>query len=254
VSDLAALCERAARAAGALLLERASRPPVAVESKSTSTDMVSEADVAAQACILELIGAERPDDAILGEEGVQRPGTTGLRWVVDPLDGTTNFLYRYPLWAVSIACEDAEGPVAACVYDPSRDEGFVAARGAGATVNGRPIAVSALGDPAQALVGTGFGYAAERRARQVEQLAGVIAHVRDIRRGGSAALDLAYTACGRLDGYFESGLQHWDWAAGALLVREAGGRCEVGPGPLDAEQIVASGPALYGRLVALLGS
>jgi myo-inositol-1(or 4)-monophosphatase len=252
-TELADLCERVARDAGALLLEHASRAPAGVATKSSLTDMVSEADVAAQALIVDAIAAARPADAILGEEGADRRGTSGLRWVVDPLDGTTNFLYRYPQWAVSIAVEDDEGPVAGCVYDPSRLESFVAARGHGATVDGRTIVASPLDDLDRALVGTGFGYDAERRRRQAEQLAGVLPHVRDIRRGGSAALDLAWTACGRLDAYFESGLQHWDWAAGLLVVREAGGRCEVGPGPLDTEQIVAAGPALYPRLTALLG-
>ena len=252
-TELAALCERVARDAGALLLEHASRAPVGVATKSSLTDMVSEADVAAQALIVDALAAARPADAILGEEGADRRGTSGLRWVVDPLDGTTNFLYRYPQWAVSIAVEDDEGPVAGCVFDPSRQESFVAARGHGATVDGRPIEASPLDDLDRALVGTGFGYDAERRRRQAEQLAAVLPHVRDIRRGGSAALDLAWTACGRLDAYFESGLQHWDWAAGLLVVREAGGRCDVGPGPLDTEQIVAAGAALYPRLAALLG-
>jgi myo-inositol-1(or 4)-monophosphatase len=254
VSELAALCERAARSAGALLVEHASRAPVDVATKSSSTDMVSAADLAAEAHLLELLRAERPDDGILSEEGASHPGTTGLRWVVDPLDGTTNFLYRYPQWAVSVAVEDDRGALAGCVYDPGRDEAFVAARGQGATVNGRPIAVSGVDDLGQALVATGFSYSAERRARQIAQVAAVIGEVRDIRRGGSAALDLAYTACGRLDGYWESGIMPWDWAAGVLLVREAGGRCEVAMGPLDVDQVVCAGPGVYGRLAALVRS
>jgi myo-inositol-1(or 4)-monophosphatase len=228
---------------------------VAVGTKSSSTDMVSEADLAAQERILSILHAERPDDAVLGEEaGEDRPGTTGLRWVVDPLDGTTNFLYRYPQWAVSVAVEDDQGPVAGCVYDPHREEAFVATRGGGAHLAGRPIHVSDADDAATALIATGFAYDAARRARQAEQLTRVIGQVRDIRRGGSAALDLAWTACGRLDGYYESGLQPWDWAAGSLLVAEAGGRCEVSPGPLGVEQMVAAGPGLYPQLAALVGS
>src|SRR5215218_4655737 len=131
MSELAALCERAARSAGALLVEHASRAPVDVATKSSSTDMVSAADLAAEAHLLAPLRAERPDDGILGEEGASHPGTSGLRWVVDPLDGTTNFLYRYPQWAVSVAVEDDRGPVAGCVFDPSRQESFVAARGHG---------------------------------------------------------------------------------------------------------------------------
>jgi myo-inositol-1(or 4)-monophosphatase len=253
-AGLAALCERAARAAGVLLLEHHERPPVAVGTKSSLTDMVSEADVAAQARILSILERERPDDAVLGEEGEDRPGTSGLRWVVDPLDGTTNFLYRYPQWAVSVAVEDEDGPLAGCVYDPSRDEAFIATRGGGAMLAGRPIHTSEEDELATALVATGFGYDHEHRVRQAVQLAAVIGEVRDIRRGGSAALDLAWTACGRLDGYYESGLQHWDWAAGALLVREAGGRCEIGPGPLEVDQIVAGAAGLYPQLAALVSS
>jgi myo-inositol-1(or 4)-monophosphatase len=226
-----------------------------VDTKSSATDMVSEADLAAQARILAILRAERPDDGVLGEEeGEDRRGTTGLRWVVDPLDGTTNFLYRYPQWAVSVAVEDDRGPVAGCVYDPHRDEAFLATRGGGAMLAGRPIHVSAAQDATTALIGTGFAYDPERRVRQAEQLTRVIGRVRDIRRGGSAAIDLAWTACGRLDGYYESGLQRWDWAAGSLLVQEAGGRCETAIGPLGVEQIVAAGPGLYPQLAALVGS
>jgi myo-inositol-1(or 4)-monophosphatase len=251
---LAALAERAARAAGALLLEHAARGAVAVESKSSATDMVSAADRASEALLVELIDAARPDDGMLGEEGASRTGTTGLTWVVDPLDGTTNYLYGFPQWAVSVAAEDARGPVAACVYDPVRDEAFTAARGAGARLNGDPIRTSDARDLATSLIGTGFAYQADVRAAQGARMSAVLAAVRDIRRAGSAALDLAWVACGRLDGFFESGIHHWDYAGGMLLVPEAGGRFEVGPGPLDGLlQVVASGPGIHGALRALAG-
>ena len=253
-AEAAALALRAARAAGDLLLRYAAGPAVGVETKSSGTDMVSEADRAAERLILDVLLGARPEDGVLGEEGSERAGTSGRRWVVDPLDGTTNFLYGYPQWAVSIAYEDAEGPLAACVLDPSRDEAFVAARGGGATLNGEAIRIGSQADPAQALGATGFGYDPERRRRQAEILAGLIDRVRDVRRGGSAALDLAWTACGRLDAYYEVGLQPWDAAAGLLLVREAGGEATSGPTSLGATGFLAACPPLHARLAALLGA
>lgn len=252
--SLAELAERAARAAGALLLEHAALGAVGVQSKSSATDMVSAADRASERLLDELLADARPDDGVIGEEGTARTGTTGLTWICDPLDGTTNYLYGFPQWAVSVAVEDADGPVAACVFDPSRGEAFTAARGGGATVNGRPIRVSPARDLATSLIGTGFAYEAEVRAAQGARMREVLGAVRDIRRAGSAALDLAWVACGRLDGFFESGIHHWDYAGGMLLVPEAGGLFAVGPGPLDGLlQVVASGPGIHGALRALAG-
>ncbi len=253
-TELRATAERAARAAGALLLDHASRGPVAVESKSSSTDMVSAADHASEELLVALLRAERPDDGLIGEEGASHTGTTGLTWVCDPLDGTTNYLYRLPQWAVSVAVEDEAGPVASCVYDPSREELFAAARGHGATVNGRPIATSDATVLATSLIGTGFAYTAEVRSAQGARLPEILAAVRDVRRTGSAALDLAWVACGRLDGFFESGIQHWDYAGGQLLITEAGGRFEVGPGPHGGiPQVVAAAPGIHDALRALAG-
>jgi myo-inositol-1(or 4)-monophosphatase len=252
-AQLVALAERAARAAGALLLDRATRSPEAVASKSSATDMVSAADRASEQLLEQLLLGERPQDGVVGEEGAARPGSSGIRWVVDPLDGTTNYLYRVPQWAVSVACEDAQGLLAACVYDPNRDEAFTAGRGLGARLDGVPISVGHLGDLEHALIGTGFAYRAERRRLQGAQLATVIGEVRDIRRAGSAALDLAWVACGRLDGFYETDIQHWDYAGGSLLVQEAGGRFRVAPGPVDGlPQAVAANEALFDRLAALV--
>jgi myo-inositol-1(or 4)-monophosphatase len=254
VTELAAIAERVARAAGALLLDHATRVPVAVESKSSTTDMVSAADRASEELLVELLTAARPDDGLIGEEGSARSGTTGLTWVCDPLDGTTNYLYRLPQWAVSVAVEDAAGPVASCVYDAPRDEAFTAARGHGATVNGTPIRTSDATDLATSLIGTGFAYTASVRSEQGRRLPEVLAAVRDIRRAGSAAIDLAWVACGRLDGFFESGIQHWDYAGGRLLILEAGGRFDVGPGPHDGiPQVVAAAPGIHDALRALAG-
>ena len=220
--------------------------------KSTATDMVSDADREAEGAIAELLAAERPDDALLGEEGAGERGSSGRRWVVDPLDGTTNYLYGFPAWCVSVALEDADGGVAGVVHDPWRGETFRAARGAGAELDGRPIHVRDHADLATALVATGFGYDPERRATQAEVLRRVLPRIRDIRRAGAAALDLAWLAAGRLDGYYERGLNPWDWAAGSLIVTEAGGWVE----PLQGEPfgLVAGGPRLVGRLRQLVKS
>jgi hypothetical protein len=154
--ELLTLALEAARAAGSLLLERFQQPATGVERKSSSTDMVSDADRDAEVLIRGMIGAARPLDAILGEEGSSVAGRSGLRWVVDPLDGTTNYLYGLPIWSVSVACEDADGCLVGVVLDPSRDELFAAQRGRGATLNGRPIRVSPADDLSRALIGTGF--------------------------------------------------------------------------------------------------
>ena len=217
----------AARDAGELLLERFGGPASGVESKSSTTDMVSDADRAAERLLLDRITSARPDDGVLGEEGANVEGSSGLTWVVDPLDGTTNYLFGYPVWSVSVACEDADGGVVAVVHDPTRKETFAAARGAGATLNGRPVHVRAARGLDRALMGTGFAYDPDDRGLQARVLTHLLPRVRDVRRGGSAALDLAWVACGRLDGFYEWGIKHWDRAAGMLLVAEAGGRVSV---------------------------
>jgi myo-inositol-1(or 4)-monophosphatase len=217
----------AARDAGELLLERFGGPASGVESKSSTTDMVSDADRAAERLLLDRITSARPDDGVLGEEGANVEGTSGLMWVVDPLDGTTNYLFGYPVWSVSVACEDADGGVIAVVHDPTREETFAAARGAGTTLNGRPVRARAPRGLDRALIGTGFAYDPDDRGLQARVLTHLLPRVRDVRRGGSAALDLAWVACGRLDGFYEWGIKHWDRAAGMLLVTEAGGRASV---------------------------
>ena len=252
-TDLLALAENAARTAGAMLLDRVGTPVAGVGSKSSATDMVSDADRDAERLLRGLITAERPDDAFVGEEGSDVAGNTGLTWVIDPLDGTTNFLFGFPQWSVSIACEDAEGAVAGVVYDPNRDELFAATRGGGTTLNGGALSVRSEPDLAEALIATGFGYQPDVRARQAADLVDIISRVRDIRRAGSAALDLCWVACGRLDGYFELGTKHWDRAAGMLLVNEAGGRTE----PLDpqgdsGDGVLAASAAVFDELRALV--
>ncbi|MSO43963.1 MAG: inositol monophosphatase [Thermoleophilia bacterium] len=241
-----ALALRAAVLAGDLLVDRFERPAEGLTIKSTSTDLVSDADRAAEDIILTMIRDERPGDAILSEEsGAAEDGTTGIRWLVDPLDGTTNYLWGYPQWAVSIACQDAVGGLMGVVYDPIRGETFSATRGAPAQLNGRDLVLEPSTDLGQALLGTGFGYDATRRRRQALRMAGVLPHVRDIRRGGSAALDMAWVACGRLDAYYEFGVKPWDVAAGAVVVISAGGTVQDIPAGIEgAPGTLAARPGL----------
>jgi myo-inositol-1(or 4)-monophosphatase len=220
---LRVIAAEAARAAGELLHERfLAGGERATGSKSTPTDLVSEADVAAESAIRELLAARRPGDAILGEEGGETQVGEGLRWIVDPLDGTVNFLFGVPQWCVSVAVHDEAGGVAGVVFDPLRDEIFAAERGGEPTLNGSPITASASVDLATSLVGTGFAYDSGVRAGQAAALARVMPRVRDVRRMGSAALDLAWTAAGRFDAFYERGVQIWDTAAGTILCEAAG--------------------------------
>ena len=251
MDDLLDIAVEAARRAGALL---ASGHATNVETKSSATDMVSEMDRGAEALIRAVITGQRPADAILGEEGGEASGATSVRWIVDPLDGTTNFLYRFPAWCVSVAAEvDGEVAVGA-VYDPVHDELWTAVRGAGAACNGRPLGpLEDRGGLPTALVATGFAYRAEERRSQGRVVANLLPKVRDIRRAGSAALDLCWLADGRVDAYFEQGTNVWDWAAGALVASEAG--AWVGGfdgGPPDAAGILAARPTLATELRALL--
>ena len=218
---LLAVALEAARGAGAELRARFGRRQHGVRAKSGPTDLVSDADLAAEAAIRDVLSSRRPNDAILAEEGGATAGGA-LRWVVDPLDGTINFLFGIPAWAVSVACEDAEGAVAAVVLDPMRGECFAATRSGAPTLDGEPIHARAEGRLANALVATGFSYDAAVRARQAEVVTCVLPRVRDIRRIGAAALDLCWTACGRFDAYYERGLEPWDVAAGTLIAARAG--------------------------------
>jgi myo-inositol-1(or 4)-monophosphatase len=220
--SLLALAEEVAREAGAQLLEAFAGPAKEVTAKSTPTDLVSAADEAAQELIRSRLAAARPDDGFLGEEGGDETGSSGLRWIVDPLDGTINFLFGIPQWAVSIAVEDAGGVLAGVVYDPPRGELWAAERGGPATLDGEPVQASSRTSLAEALISTGFGYDAEVRRAQAAQIAALLPDVRDIRRFGAAALDLAWCAAGRYDAYYERGVHRWDVAAGGLICERAG--------------------------------
>jgi myo-inositol-1(or 4)-monophosphatase len=224
--ELLALARAAALAAGTLLRERFDAGHERrIASKSTPTDPVSEADLAAQRAIRAVIVAQRPDDAFLAEEeDADEAGSSGLRWIVDPLDGTVNFLYGIPQWSVSVAVRDEHGTLAGVVHDPMAAETFTAVRGEPPARNGVPLPSRAQHAPplSESLVATGFAYAAQTRALQGEVVARLLPAVRDIRRFGSAALDLAGTAMGRFDAYFERGIKAWDVTAGALVCASAG--------------------------------
>ena len=243
----------AAEAAAAELRQRFGGRARGVRSKSTPTDLVSDADLAAESAIRSVLAERRPGDSILAEEGGASEGGE-LRWVVDPLDGTINYLFGIPAFAVSIACEDAVGTVAGVVLDPSRDERFEATRSGEATLNGEAFSAPARADTlGVAMIATGFGYDAKVRARQADVLMRVLPRVRDIRRVGSAALDLCWCACGRFDAYYERGLNPWDVAAGGLIARCAG--LEVRDLPATADEpagTVAAPGELIEDLVALI--
>lgn len=246
--------------AGRLLLrfadQRVAGGDLGVSAKSSATDPVSDADRAAEQLIADRLLDARPDDGLLGEEDqAARPGSSGLRWVVDPLDGTVNFLYGLSSWSVSIACEDEAGALVGVVHHPTAGETFRAVRGGGAWLGDRRLAVSGAPTLAETLVATGFSYDSAVRADQGALIGSLLPDVRDVRRCGSAALDLAWCAAGRVDGYLEFALQPWDWAAGALLVREAGGvvsdhRRELGGSTRLG--VIAGGAASHDALVTWL--
>ncbi len=225
------------------------------DTKSTATDPVTEFDRAAEALIVDTLRARRPDDSIVGEEGADHAGSSGLEWHIDPIDGTANFVYDLPAWCTSVAVVDEQGPLAGAVFVPVTDEMFASARGMGATRNGTPIRCSSVSDIAMALVGTGFNYSATVREQQARRLAALLPRVRDLRRYGSAALDLCMVACGRLDAYYEEHLNSWDLAAGVLIAAEAGAiTSNLSGGTADPASTVAAAPAIHGALVELIAA
>ncbi|ACY97267.1 MULTISPECIES: inositol monophosphatase family protein [Thermomonospora] len=231
--------------------------PAVVQTKSSPTDVVTQMDRAAEQLIVERIRAARPADAILGEESGASAGGSAVRWVVDPIDGTVNYLYDLPDWSVSIAAEIDGRTAVGVVEVPRRGETYLAVRGGGARLRDaageRPLRCTADVPLNRALVATGFGYESRRRAHQARVLTGVLPHVRDIRRGGACSVDLCTLAAGRVDGYYERGVQLWDIAAGTLIVEEAGGRVGglhgAAPGP---EFVLAAGPGTFEALHDLL--
>ena len=245
------LAERAARAAGDVLLSYYGQAPEGLASKTSVTDPVSDADREAERTIRDLLLGERlcePSSPRMPSSGRSDSGRT---WIVDPLDGTVNFLYGLRTWAVSIALEDEDGLAAGVVFDPVDSECFTAVRGQGARMNGNAIRVNGCARLERAMVATGFSYVAEERAQQAHLLLELLPRIRDVRRAGAAALDLAYVAAGRIDAYYERGLKRWDEAAGLLLVAEAGGSLA----DLEGEPhgvIAAATPQLFDELAAFV--
>jgi myo-inositol-1(or 4)-monophosphatase len=251
--ELLTIATGLARTAGDMALTGRKAGLHNVQTKSTATDMVTEFDRASEVLIVEGLRAARPDDAIVGEEGASVAGTSGITWFIDPIDGTTNFLYDLPAWAVSIGAEDSSGPLAGVVYIPALGEMFSATRHGGAFLNGAPIHCNTITDVSQALVCTGFSYSADQRTVQAKRVSEFIHQIRDIRRAGAAAIDLCFVACGRIDAYFEENLHQWDIAAGILIAHEAGCRSGdfSGNAPRPAE-ILASAPAIFDQLSQLI--
>ncbi|HZR49319.1 MAG TPA: inositol monophosphatase family protein [Streptosporangiaceae bacterium] len=270
--ELLALAEETAAEAGALLASwRAEGRPEVADTKSSPTDVVTKMDRAAETLITERIHAARPGDAVLGEEGGQAaPSQTGVRWVVDPLDGTVNYLYGLPEWGVSIAAEVDGEIVAGVVAAPVLGQTFSARKDGGSWLRragAEPVGPGGSGgrlppvrlrcndgvELDRALVATGFGYDAGRRKVQGEVVGALLPLVRDIRRAGSAAIDLCMVAAGRVDAFYERGLNYWDYAAGGLVAREAGALVGGLSGrPESTSMTVAAGPALYSRLTGFL--
>lgn len=259
VADLVAVAEEVARAAGALVHDGRPENVGVAATKSSAVDVVTAMDLASEELVRRELARLRPDDAVLGEEGGHLAGSSGVTWVVDPIDGTVNYLYGLPAYAVSVAAVVGEPTpatwtvVAACVHAPATRETWTAGRGLGAFLDGRRLELRAAPPLERCLLATGFGYLAERRRAQARVLAALLPQVRDVRRMGAAAVDLCQVATGRLDLYYERGLQPWDLAAASLVVEESGGVVTGLRGaPADDAMTVAGASERVAELVALL--
>ncbi|TVR25319.1 MAG: inositol monophosphatase [Ilumatobacter sp.] len=246
-----------ARRAGTLALDgrRSVRDMATGPTKSSATDLVTEFDHAAERLVVDHLRRLRPDDAVVGEEGTSVEGVSGYAWYIDPIDGTTNFVYDLPSWCTSIAVTLDGVAVAGAVYVPVTDEMFAAAAGGGATLDGRIIRCSERDETRLALVATGFGYDARIRASQADRVSRLISSIRDIRRLGSAAIDLCHVAAGRVDAYYEEHLNAWDAAAGLLIATEAGAvGSDFSGGPARHEELLVAAPGVHAELLELLAT
>ena len=234
-----------AKNAGSLLLNRPKQ--LDISTKTSEIDVVTQMDRASERFIVEEILKARPDDGIIGEEGADRPSKSGYTWVIDPIDGTVNYLYNMAGWSVSIAVKDLQGTVVGVVYSPTIDSLYTAIRGGGAFLNGSKISCNDPIELNRALIATGFAYRSELREQQISQFNELIMKIRDYRRNGSAAIDICHVASGLVDGYYEMGLLEWDRAAAELIATEAGATVSV-----HGELTIAAGPYLYGKLSEVL--
>ena len=246
-----------ARGAGELLLTRPDH--LNIDTKSSATDVVTQMDRDAETYIVSQLGISRPNDAVLGEEGANSIGSSGLQWVIDPIDGTVNYLHQIPHWCVSIGLRDENSgqALAGVIYAPVSDQMYISSRGLGSWVidKGKPriLKASSCVDLKLAVIGTGFGYSSARRASQARVLSQVLPQVADIRRLGSCAIDLCLVADGVLDGYYERGVNDWDHAAGELIAREAGAISSgLNGNPVGNDMIVVANAAIHAQLVAIL--
>ena len=255
--NLLELAQKVGAGAAELLMDRP--PAFEIESKSTAIDIATQMDIKAEKFIVDALLSARPDDGIIGEEGTNREGTSGITWVIDPLDGTVNYVYGLPGWNVSIAARDANlansdmggEMVVGVVTAPTINSTWWAMRGAGAFYNGAQISCNNPIELDRALIGTGFQYDVKHRISQIEDFAKLSPIARDIRRNGAAAVDLCHVAMGAMDGYYEAGLKEWDWAAGGLIAREAGATfTQYGQAPTQIT--VVAGPYLHGKLEEFL--
>ena len=250
-AELLKLAESVARAAGSHLMNRPSS--FTFTEKSSVVDFATQMDQQSEELIVKQILAVRADDGIIAEEGAAKPSKSGITWVIDPLDGTVNYLYGLPGWNVSIAAKDADGVLVGVVYAPSINGFWSAIRGGGAKYNGNKIKCN---DPVtldKSLLATGFAYDLNLRVSQGDTMAKLLPKIRDLRRNGAAAVDLCYVAMGAIDGYFEGSLKEWDYAAGGLIATEAGavisGR---GGKAADSDLVVCAGPGLHAQLLPLI--
>jgi myo-inositol-1(or 4)-monophosphatase len=252
IDELLALALGIAQKAGELLTNRPET--FDINQKSSARDFATHMDHASEKLIVREILEARPNDGIIGEEGAARESTSGITWVIDPIDGTVNYFYNLPGWNISIAAKDEEGVLIGVVYAPTLNSLWRASRGGGAFLNDRQIHVSEAGALSDSLIATGFSYDLAERVRQGEFIASLIPQVRDIRRNGAAAVDLCHVASGAIDGYFETGLKEWDLAAGGLIAQEAGALVSGRNGQEAGEaMVIAAGPALHALLTTEIG-
>ncbi len=250
-AELLKLAESVARAAGSYLMNRPST--FTFTEKSSVVDFATQMDQQSEELIVKQILAVRADDGIIAEEGAAKPSKSGITWVIDPLDGTVNYLYGLPGWNVSIAAKDKDGVLVGVVYAPSINGFWSAIRGGGAKYNGNKIKCNNPVTLDKSLLATGFAYDLNLRVSQGDTMAKLLPKIRDLRRNGAAAVDLCYVAMGAIDGYFEGSLKEWDYAAGGLIATEAGavisGR---GGKAADSDLVVCAGPALHAQLLPLI--